>query len=96
VKKKILISIVIIVVAIIITTFIAVRNSKNKITNDGNILIRMNEVTRSVFYSPQYVAINNGYFKEYGIDIDLTTGQRSRCCNDICFVGGITNWICRS
>ena len=35
----------------------------------------MNEVTRSVFYAPQYVAINNGYFKDYNIEIDLTTGQ---------------------
>ncbi len=35
----------------------------------------MNEVTRSVFYAPQYVAINNGYFKDYGIDIELMTGQ---------------------
>ncbi|MCI8641619.1 MAG: ABC transporter substrate-binding protein [Clostridia bacterium] len=35
----------------------------------------MNEVTRSVFYAPQYVAINNGYFKDYGIEIELTTGQ---------------------
>ena len=35
----------------------------------------MNEVTRSVFYAPQYVAINNGYFLENGIEIELTTGQ---------------------
>ena len=34
----------------------------------------MSEVTRSVFYAPQYVAINNGYFKKNGIDIELTTG----------------------
>lgn len=37
--------------------------------------IKVNEVTRSVFYAPQYVAINNGYFKENGMDIELTTGQ---------------------
>ena len=36
--------------------------------------VKVSEVTRSVFYAPQYVAINNGYFKKYGIDIDLTTG----------------------
>ena len=84
-KKKILISVAILIVIAIILGFIAVRNN-NKTTKDGNVLIKMNEVTRSVFYAPQYVAINNGYFKDYGIDIDLTTGQRSRCCNDISFI----------
>ena len=37
--------------------------------------IKVNEVTRSVFYAPQYVAINKGYFKDNGMDIELTTGQ---------------------
>ena len=37
--------------------------------------IKVNEVTRSVFYAPQYVAINNGYFKENGMKIELSTGQ---------------------
>ncbi len=39
--------------------------------------VRINEVTHSVFYAPLYVAINNGYFKEYGIDIKLTNGGGS-------------------
>ena len=44
---------------------------------DSNTLttIRLNEVTRSVFYAPMYAAINNGYFKDNGISIELTTGQ---------------------
>ncbi|HZK34355.1 MAG TPA: ABC transporter substrate-binding protein [Bacillota bacterium] len=33
--------------------------------------IRLWEVTRSIFYAPQYVAIYEGYFEEEGIDIDL-------------------------
>ena len=28
-------------------------------------VIRINEVTHSIFYAPLYVAINNGYFEEY-------------------------------
>ena len=28
-------------------------------------------MTHSIFYAPQYVAIEKGYFKEVGIDIEL-------------------------
>ncbi len=37
--------------------------------------VKLNEVVRSVFYAPMYVAINQGFFKEQGLDIDLSTGQ---------------------
>ena len=36
--------------------------------------IRINEVTHSVFYAPLYLAIENGYFIEEGIEIELTNG----------------------
>lgn len=39
--------------------------------------IRINEVTHSVFYAPLYVAINKGYMKDYGIDIELVNGGGS-------------------
>lgn len=83
-KKKLLIAGVILIVVAMIISFVAINNKKN--TGNENISIKMNEVTRSVFYAPQYVAINNGYFKDYGIEIDLTTGQRSRCSNDISII----------
>lgn len=35
--------------------------------------IRLSEVVRSVFYAPQYVAIEMGFFKEQGMDIELST-----------------------
>ncbi len=41
--------------------------------NDNNT-IRLNEVTHSVFYAPLYLAIENGYFEEQGLNIELTNG----------------------
>ena len=40
-----------------------------------NTKIVLSEVTHSVFYAPQYVAIANGYFAEENLEIELTTGQ---------------------
>lgn len=34
----------------------------------------LNEVAHSIFYAPMYIAIEEGYFAEQGIDIDLITG----------------------
>ncbi|MBR3864271.1 MAG: ABC transporter substrate-binding protein [Clostridia bacterium] len=42
--------------------------------NDKNVLIRVNEVTHSIFYAPFYVAIEKGYFEEQNITIELTNG----------------------
>ncbi len=36
--------------------------------------ITLNEVAHSIFYAPQYVAIENGYFEDEGIDLELVTG----------------------
>ncbi len=40
--------------------------------NDDSNVIRLSEVTHSIFYAPLYVAINNGYFKDEGISIELS------------------------
>ena len=71
-KRIILVLLVIVLIAGIISI---VMINKNKDTQTGEKLIKVNEVTRSVFYAPQYAAINNGYFKENGISIELSTGQ---------------------
>ncbi len=41
----------------------------------GLVKVRLNEVTHSVFYAPQYVALELGFFEEEGLKIELTTGQ---------------------
>ena len=37
--------------------------------------VTLSEVTRSVFYAPQYAAINQGFFEEEGITLELSNGQ---------------------
>lgn len=45
-----------------------------KDTNDELTKVTLNEVAHSIFYAPMYVAIENGYFIEEGIDLELVTG----------------------
>ncbi len=42
-----------------------------------NNTIRISEVTHSLFYAPLYVAMNNGYFKDEGLKIELTNAGGS-------------------
>ncbi len=38
------------------------------------IQVNLNEVAHSIFYAPQYVAIEKGYFEEEGLDVNLVNG----------------------
>ena len=61
----------ILLIVVMSTTFVGCDCGTN------NNKIRLNEVTHSIFYAPLYIAINNGYFKEYDIEIELTNGGGS-------------------
>ena len=37
--------------------------------------VRLNEVVHSVFYAPQYVAQELGFFEEEGLDVTVAVGQ---------------------
>lgn len=37
-------------------------------------VVRLNEVTHSVFYAPQYVAMSQGFFEAEGLQVELTNG----------------------
>lgn len=44
-------------------------------SDDDLIEVSVNEVTHSVFYAPQYVAINKGFFEDEGLKLDFATGE---------------------
>lgn len=69
--KKRIVSIVLAIVLIASSLGIFAACDSN--TSDKTVL-RISEVTHSVFYAPQYVAINLGIFEKYGIEIDLING----------------------
>ena len=42
---------------------------------DNGDVIRLNEVTHSLFYTPQYLAMALGYFEEEGLNVEITNGS---------------------
>lgn len=38
------------------------------------VTVRLNEVTHSVFYAPQYAALKLGFFADEGLDVELSNG----------------------
>lgn len=55
--------------AVILTTCAGCGKSKSDLTK-----VTLTEVAHSIFYAPMYVAIENGYFQEEGIDLELVNG----------------------
>ncbi|MCI9250647.1 MAG: ABC transporter substrate-binding protein [Lachnospiraceae bacterium] len=59
----------------LITIGIAACSGKDTPAASGDLTkVTLNEVAHSIFYAPQYVAIEEGYFSEEGIDLELVTG----------------------
>ena len=66
-KKKLLIYIAYIVLIFLIGASVLIDFNSKK----NNKKLVLAEVAHTVFYAPMYVAIENNYFKDYGIDVDL-------------------------
>ena len=70
-KKKIIYTLTFLFLIVLVGSLI--KYSESKKTKEINLkTIKVAEVTHSLFYTPFYVAIENGYFKDNGIEIDLT------------------------
>lgn len=69
-KKKILeVLFGVLIIVVVLAGYCFWNNHKD----DENALtkVKLSEVTHSAFYAPLYVAIEDGYFKEEGIDLEL-------------------------
>ena len=71
IKKNI--SLFIIMTIILVSTFPMTACNKEKADNSVK-KITLCEVTHSIFYAPQYVAIENGYFADEGLELTVTNG----------------------
>ena len=71
-KKYLIIGLIIILIVVGVVTYFVTKDNTQTASLQK---IRLNEVTRSVFYAPQYVAIAKGFMEEEGLEIEITTGQ---------------------
>lgn len=67
--KKTIAFLLVAVMAVVSFGLIGCKKDDNGVTK-----VRLSEVTHSIFYAPLYVALNNGYFGEYNIEIELSNG----------------------
>ncbi|MEW9122613.1 MAG: ABC transporter substrate-binding protein [Thermotaleaceae bacterium] len=62
-------------IAFVMSLVLAISFAFTGCTSKGMTKVRLSEVTHSVFYAPQYVALAEGFFAEEGLDVELINGQ---------------------
>ena len=70
-KKKVIIFIIGGILIFLLAALVLFDFNKEKEEGENLTEITLAEVTHSIFYAPQYVAIEEGYFEEVGIDVEL-------------------------
>lgn len=66
-KRTVALLLTIIMIISAVALFAACKKDEN--------VVRLNEVTHSLFYTPQYLALALGYFDEYGLKVEITNGS---------------------
>ncbi len=72
-KKRKLIALFLSVVMLFSTSALLTGCGSDETTAENPHVV-LNEVAHSIFYAPMYVAIEEGYFAEEGLDVELVTG----------------------
>lgn len=70
--KKFIIYLISGIIILLLASLVLFDFNTNKKVEKKLKKVTVAEVAHTIFYAPQYVAIEKGYFKDYGIDIDLT------------------------
>lgn len=80
-KKKLLTIALVLIIAFIVNAIVTYSPTTSPTgiiatpPTENLTTVRLSEVTHSVFYAPQYVAINLGIFEKHGIEIDMVSSQ---------------------
>ncbi len=75
-QNQVYLAILVIIIALVGYVKEAERDSKQEQLET----IVLNEVVRSAFYAPQYVALSQGYFEDNGLSVELITGNGADKC----------------
>lgn len=62
-------------IVMILGIFLGISGCSKQNTPQQLTKIQLSEVTHSLFYAPQYVALSQGFFEEEGLEIELSNGQ---------------------
>lgn len=65
-KKKLIIVLSFIIILVVSSSVLFNKNNNKNLKH-----VKVAEVAHSVFYAPQYVALHNNYFKDFGLDVEI-------------------------
>ncbi len=89
--KKIILSIFLIVIVLSIIICFKLKQPDN---SQNLTKVKVAEVTHSIFYAPQYIAIKEGFFEEEGLDIELSLASGADAVTSAVLSGDVDIGLC--